>query len=195
MELLSAALPNIMFAAGIIAIAIGLGIELKLVPIGSQVGRGGRIGAMTFGILLVSISVFLYIQEKRATTASTPTPIPPVVQPTQPSAVQDVTSQPIGVPVASTAPPISPPTMPAAAPGIAVPDVRGMRLKDAEAQFRALGLQIDVYPGSCADLGIPDTAVQNEKKDAVACQSPAPGTPVAAGTAIKIVLTDSKHKK
>ncbi|MBE7553728.1 MAG: hypothetical protein HS126_21895 [Anaerolineales bacterium] len=49
MDFLGGALPNIMFIVGIIAIGIGLGIELKVVEIKSEISKGGRLVAFSGG--------------------------------------------------------------------------------------------------------------------------------------------------
>lgn len=210
MELFSAALPNIMFVAGIVAIAIGLGIELKVVPVGNQVGRGGRIGAMTVGVLLVIVSVVLYVQPQGSTTASSPTATAAAVAAIQPSAapvqqgiVAQATAAPeqptaaatattAAEPTATAAPPTTVP--PTAVPGVAVPDTRGKGLKDADKQLLQLGLKLERHDGSCADLQVSDDQVRNGKKDTIACQQPPAGAEVAPGTVIKVVLTDQKRK-
>jgi hypothetical protein len=52
MDFLGGALPNVMFIIGILAIGLGLGIELKLVPLNKEIDRTGRIGAMVVGTVL-----------------------------------------------------------------------------------------------------------------------------------------------
>lgn len=212
MEILSAALPNIMFVAGIIAVAIGLGIELKIVPIGNQVGRAGRIGAMTFGILLIIVSVFLYIRPPEATTASSPTAQPaaaaPTVaaqqaaiapQPTQAAAILEpsatVALLATDIPPAPTDTPPSPTLAPTEPPKVNVPDVRGRSAKDASQQLDKLDLRFELHNGSCADLQVSDDQVRGGKKDAIACQSPAAGADVVAGTVIRVVLVNQDRKK
>ncbi len=205
MEILSAALPNIMFVAGIIAVAIGLGIELKLVPVGNQIGRGGRIGAMTVGILLVIVSVFLYLQPKEGTTAAAPTAQPAVQQaaiapqPTIAAAIAPpsttasllATDMP-SVPAPTDVPPTPAPTE---QPQVEVPDVRGRNQKDSTRQLDTLGLRFELVDGTCADIQVSDDQVRGGKKDTIACQSPAPGTQVIAGTVIKVVLVNQDRKK
>ena len=43
MEFLGGALPNVMFIIGILAIGLGLGIELKLVALNKEIDKTGRI--------------------------------------------------------------------------------------------------------------------------------------------------------
>jgi beta-lactam-binding protein with PASTA domain len=202
-EILSAALPNIMFVAGIIAVAIGLGIELKVVPIGNQVGRAGRIGAMTFGILLIVVSVFLYIRPPEATTASSPTAQPTATAPTvagqqavamlEPSATASLLATDI-----PPAPTDIPPTLtpaPTELPKVNVPDLRGRNAKDASQQLDKLDLQFELHDGSCADIQVSDDQVRSGKKGTIACQSPAAGADVVAGTVIRVVLVNQDRKK
>src|SRR4051812_24210460 len=61
MEFLGGALPNVMFIIGIVAIGLGLGIELKLVALNKEIDKSGRIGAIVVGVLLVAASLFLYL--------------------------------------------------------------------------------------------------------------------------------------
>jgi hypothetical protein len=70
MELFNSALPNVIFFVGISALSIGLGIELKIVPVANQVSRSGRIGAMVVGTLLICVSIGLYVRESTQATAS-----------------------------------------------------------------------------------------------------------------------------
>lgn len=43
MEFLGGALPNVMFIIGILAIGLGLGIELKLVALNKEITRPGEL--------------------------------------------------------------------------------------------------------------------------------------------------------
>src|SRR5438876_8989140 len=61
MDLLGAALPNVMFIVGILAIGLGLGIELKIVSLNKEIDKTGRIGAFVVGIALISVSVLMYL--------------------------------------------------------------------------------------------------------------------------------------
>jgi hypothetical protein len=70
MELFNSALPNVIFFVGIAALSIGLGIELKIVPVANQVSRSGRIGAMVVGAVLICVSIGLYLRESTQATAS-----------------------------------------------------------------------------------------------------------------------------
>jgi hypothetical protein len=61
MEFLGGALPNVMFIIGILAIGLGLGIELKLVALNKEIDKTGRIGAIVVGALLVAASLYIYL--------------------------------------------------------------------------------------------------------------------------------------
>jgi len=61
MDFLGGALPNVMFIIGILAIGLGLGIELKLVPLNKEIDKTGRIGAMVVGAILVVGSLYIYL--------------------------------------------------------------------------------------------------------------------------------------
>src|SRR6266542_3192366 len=61
MDFLGGALPNVMFIVGMLAIGLGLGIELKLVPLNKEIDKTGRIGAMIVGAILVAGSLYIYL--------------------------------------------------------------------------------------------------------------------------------------
>src|SRR5215204_757477 len=90
MEFLGGALPNVMFIIGIVAIGLGLGIELKLVALNKEIDKTGRIGAIVVGVLLVAASLFLYLnpgitnrnQTSNATANTALVPAPAVSEPT-----------------------------------------------------------------------------------------------------------------
>jgi hypothetical protein len=69
MNFLGGALPNVMFIIGVLAIGLGLGIELKLVPLNKEIDKTGRIGAIVVGTLLVAVSLYIYLNP--ALTAQT----------------------------------------------------------------------------------------------------------------------------
>lgn len=191
MEILSASLPNVMFIVGIVAISIGLGIELKVVPVGNKVGRSGRIGAITVGIMLVIVSVVLYIRPSQTAASSVPTAsvlvastaVPanaaPVLQPTV-AAPPDPTAQST---VAVAAP------TPAAPVGVSVPDLTGKKIKDVQDQLGSIGLVFGTKKGSCAELGVPASSSGKGPKDRILCQKPAPGSVVPPGTTVDYAST------
>ena len=61
MNFLGGSLPNIMFIIGMLSMGLGLGIELKLVPLSKEIDRTGRIGAMVVGAILVAGSLYIYL--------------------------------------------------------------------------------------------------------------------------------------
>ncbi|MFL5806994.1 MAG: PASTA domain-containing protein [Roseiflexaceae bacterium] len=61
MDLLGAALPNIMFIIGILAVGLGLGIELKVVSLNKEIDKKGRFGAFVIGLVLIGASVTIYL--------------------------------------------------------------------------------------------------------------------------------------
>src|SRR3954463_13577003 len=61
MNFLGGTLPNVMFIIGVLAIGLGLGIELKLVPLNKEIDKTGRIGAMVVGAILVAASLYIYL--------------------------------------------------------------------------------------------------------------------------------------
>ncbi len=61
MDFLGGALPNVMFIVGMLAVGLGLGIELKLVPLNKEIDKTGRIGAMIVGAILVAGSLYIYL--------------------------------------------------------------------------------------------------------------------------------------
>jgi hypothetical protein len=82
MDFVGGALPNVMFIAGLIAIGIGLGIEFKIVEIKGELSKGGRVGAVGIGAVLVMISIYLYTRPPQTTIA------PAIAPRAQPSVVQ-----------------------------------------------------------------------------------------------------------
>lgn len=125
---------HIIFIVGIIAISIGLGIELKLVPVSNQVSRSGRIGAMALGTVLVFVSIGIYLRESSqaaAVTSATPQPALATNIPAQaniagvstpvPSALAELATAvpllPTDIPpTATTLPPTLTPALPTATP-------------------------------------------------------------------------------
>lgn len=121
MNFITGALPNIMFIAGIIAIGLALGIELKIVEIKGELSKGGRLGAFGVGVVLIAASVFLYTRPESIANAPD---APPAAQPiaaqqqniaasAAPTAPLAASPLPTAAPAASTkptAPPTAPPT-------------------------------------------------------------------------------------
>ena len=130
MNFLGGSLPNIMFIIGILAIGLGLGIELKLVPLSKEIDRTGRIGAMVVGAILVAGSLYIYLNPA-LTSANQPTPatangaLAPVhaapaanAQPiaSAPTAVSPAVPTAANLPVAAPVPNEAPNVVPSVAP-------------------------------------------------------------------------------
>src|SRR3954447_26220838 len=101
MDLLGAALPNVMFIVGILAIGLGLGIELKIVSLNKEIDKGGRIGAFVVGIMLIAVSVMMYLNpsianrgQAGATAVSAAQIVSASVPPTQAPALVATSSLP-----------------------------------------------------------------------------------------------------
>lgn len=129
MDFIGGALPNVMFVVGMIAIGIGLGVELKIIEIKAELSKNGRIGAFAVGAALIGTSIFLYNRPPQTGSAPAqpvaqanvaavlagqqativpPAALSPTVASAQPAAA------PTSIPVAPTAP--APTSVPAAAP-------------------------------------------------------------------------------
>jgi hypothetical protein len=197
MNLLGGALPNVMFIIGILAIGLGLGIELKLVPLNKEIDKTGRIGAMVVGAILVAGSLFIYLNPA-LTSPNTPTmasgvlssvqatPLtnaqliaaaPTVMPPTVPTAA----SLPAAAPVPGDVPTVVPPPP---IPQVTIPDLHGLSEKEAQDVLSKVGLQarkVDHCTGS--DQGDPKA-----KKNRVQCQNPAASAAVPLGTTIEYVM-------
>src|SRR5215207_7700523 len=76
MEFLGGALPNVMFIIGVVAIGLGLGIELKLVALNKEIDKTGRIGAIVVGVLLVATSLFIYLNPALTSRSQASSAIP-----------------------------------------------------------------------------------------------------------------------
>jgi hypothetical protein len=102
MDFLGGALPNVMFIIGMLAIGLGLGIELKLVPLNKEIDKTGRIGAIIIGALLVAGSLYIYLNPSlsnhRQTSPTTANGAPGSVQSTLPATVRPAAEAPTVVP-------------------------------------------------------------------------------------------------
>ena len=199
MNLLGGALPNLMFLIGILAIGLGLGIELKLVPLNKEIDKTGRIGAMVVGAILVAGSLFIYLnpsltnpnqtapttangalmlaQATPSTNAQLTAAAPTVMPPTVPTAA----SLPAAAPVPNDMPTVVPPPP---IPQVTIPDLHGLSEKEAQDVLSKVGLQarkVDHCTGS--DQGDPKA-----KKNRVQCQNPAASAAVPLGTTIEYVM-------
>ena len=199
MSLLGGALPNVMFLIGVLAIGLGLGIELKLVSLNKEIDKTGRIGALVVGAALVAASLYIYlnpaltspnqpapatvngvlapVQATPSTNAQLIAATPTVMPPTVPSAV----SLPATAPVPSDVPIVVPLTP---IPALTVPDLHGLSEKEAQDVLSKVGLEarkVDQCTGS--DQGDPKA-----KKNRIHCQNPAANVAVPLGTTIEYVM-------
>jgi len=122
MEFLGGALPNVMFIIGILAIGLGLGIELKLVALNKEIDKTGRIGAILVGSLLVAASLFIYLNpgltnRNQATSAAANAALAATSANSAPAPL-GATAAPA---VAAIAAPLEAPTAPAAPTAIVAP--------------------------------------------------------------------------
>jgi hypothetical protein len=205
MNFLNGTLPNVMFLVGVLAVGLGLGIELKLVPLNKEVGRFGRIGAFMFGILLIGASLALYLNpsltNSSQATLSASMGAAPAEQAASSAApaAQTIVEQPAGVagaqvtalpqPAAAAAPTDAPAVQAqavAAPRDVTVPDLHGLDDKGAQRALSDAGLAAQ-KAASCsgADEGSPKA-----KKNRVMCQNPAAGQAVAPGAIVEYALAE-----
>jgi len=204
MEFLGGALPNVMFIIGILAIGLGLGIELKLVALNKEIDKTGRIGAIIIGVLLVAASLFIYLNpgltnrnqssSAPATANNTPAQLAPTAAPAVAAiaapaeaptalAVLIATLVPTDMPTATPVPAAVPPTV-MAAPMVKVPDLHDQDDKSAQRKLKDAGLtakKVDTCNGA-------DQGERNVKKGRVQCQNPAAGSDVPLGTTVEYVI-------
>lgn len=188
MDLLGAALPNLMFLVGILAIGLGLGIELKIVSLNKQIDKTGRIGAIVVGIMLIGASVLMYANPAligRGQPAPSATPVSPlqaalVAAPTSDAPdASPAPAEPTPGATAESAPPAA--TM---ALGAATPNLHGKSEREAQDALIAAGLK----PQRADACTGPDTADPKPKKGRVMCQNPPAGQVVAPGSSVVYVL-------
>src|SRR5262245_60602460 len=200
MDFLGGALPNVMFIVGMLAIGLGLGIELKLVPLKKEIDRTGRIGAIVVGAVLVAGSVYFYLNpgpSNRTQTASgaaspgaatavtapvaaslpTAAPMPTAPAETTQSAVAQPTSAATETPVPTVAPPTQ-------VPQVVVPDLHGLSEDKAKDKLQQAHLQAK----KAAQCNGSDQGDPKPKKRSVQCQNPAAGTAVPPDTVVEYVL-------
>lgn len=205
MEFLGGALPNVMFIIGILAIGLGLGIELKLVALNKEIDKTGRIGAIVVGALLIAASLFMYLNpaltnRNQASSAaanaalvstsvsSTPaqlasTAAPAVVAIAAPPEAPTATVVPTDAPTAAPAPSPVPATA-TAVPMVKVPDLHDLGEKEAQEKLTVAGLKfikVDTCNGS-------DQGDSKGKKNRVQCQNPAAEAEVPLGTSVEFVI-------
>lgn len=196
MDLLGAALPNIMFIVGILAVGLGLGIELKVVSLNKEIDKRGRVGAFVAGIVLIAVSVMMYLNpsladrtqetsvgaqqavaaqvpNQTAATAAPPTEAPAPIQ----AAVTAAT--PTAAPIATLTPV---PT--ATVITVLVPDLRDKDDKAARDALTKAGLK----PQKAETCTRADAVDPKAKKGRVQCQNPSAGQAVAPGSTVEYVL-------
>jgi hypothetical protein len=195
MNLLGSALPNVMFIIGILAIGLGLGIELKLVSLNKEIDKTGRIGAIVVGAVLVAGSLYIYLNpaltnpNQTAPTTANGALAPVLVAP--PTNAQLGAEAPTAVPSAAASATPAPTATPilTAVPAnqiaqVTIPDLHGLSEKEAQDVLRNVGLQarkVDQCTGS--DQGNPKA-----KKNRIQCQNPAANAAVPLGTTVEYVL-------
>jgi hypothetical protein len=105
MDFITAALPNLMFIAGLIAVGIGLGLEFKIVEIKGELNKTSRLGAIAVGSVLMLVSIYLYTRPPQAAPlAATAAGAPPAAAQANAAAIP-------APPTATSAPPTAmPPT-------------------------------------------------------------------------------------
>jgi len=207
MEFLGGALPNVMFIIGILAIGLGLGIELKLVALNKEIDKTGRIGAIVVGALLIAASLFLYLnpaltnrnQVSSATANAALAPAPATSAPAQlataapaaaaiavpAEAAPTALAAPTDAPTASPIPTAVPPTA-TAVPSVLVPELHDLDDKAAQRKLNDAGLT----PKKAEKCSGSDQGDPKARKGRVLCQNPAPDQPVAPGSTVEYVLAD-----
>jgi len=208
MEFLGGALPNVMFIIGILAIGLGLGIELKLVALNKEIDKTGRVGAIIIGALLIAASLFLYLNpaltnRNPVSSATANAALPPAAANSTPAQLAstavpavDTITAPLEAPTALVAPtaivaPTDLPPTPTPAPPTAttvpivkVPDLHDLGEKDAQNKLKAAGLnfsKVDQCNGT-------DRGDSRTKKQRIQCQNPAADAEVLPGTTVEYVI-------
>ena len=210
MDFLGGALPNVMFIIGILAIGLGLGIELKLVPLNKEIDRTGRIGAMVVGTILVASSMVIYLNPSLtnrsqatpttansalapvaatalpsavATPASLPTetPVPTDMPTVEPTVVPSVVPSATPAPTATQTPTTAPPTQ---VPNVTVPDVLNLSEKEAQDMLNTAGLQAS----KVKQCNGQDQSDSKTRKNHILCQNPPANVAVPYGTTVEYVL-------
>jgi hypothetical protein len=211
MDFLGGALPNIMFIIGILAIGLGLGIELKLVALNKEIDKTGRIGAIVVGALLGAASLFIYLNpaltnRNQASSATVTAALAPAAANSAPvqlaataaPAVAAIAAPPeaptaLAAPTATIVPTDAPTAIPAssavpptttAMPMIKVPDLRGLDDKGAQRKLEDAGLT----PKKTEKCSAADQGELKAKKGRVQCQNPAANQSVAPGSMVEYVL-------
>ena len=177
MDFIGGALPNVMLITGLIAIGIGLGIEFKIVEVKGDLSRTSRIGAILVGMFLIGSSVYLYTRPSQTAASDTNAPAPTA-----------------GAAAPAPAPdPTAAPSAPTAAAEVTVPDIRGKNTKDALKTLADAGLRLGDPQTDCAALQATPSD-RKLKKDAIACQAPAPNSRAPLQSAVTYVLAEEHNK-
>jgi PASTA domain-containing protein len=195
MEFLGGALPNVMFIIGILAIGLGLGIELKLVALNKEIDRIGRIGAIVVGVLLVAASLFIYLnpaltnrnQATSATANAALASAPANSAPAQLAATAAPAVAAVAVPLEAATATLVPTAVPPLAtviPSVLVPDLHGLDDKGAQRKLNDAGL-VPKKTEKCSGI---DHGEQNTRKGRVQCQNPAANQPATPGSTVEYVL-------
>jgi hypothetical protein len=192
MNIVGAALPNVMFIVGILAIGLGLGIELKVVSLNKEIDKTGRIGAFIIGVALIGASVIIYLNPSIASQAAPADTGVGAAQvggaAPQPAAQAPVASQ--ASTTQSTVPTQAPTHAQAVAPAqpatrnTRVPQLHGLSDKDAQDLLKHSGL----LPRRAERCSGPDQADAKAKKNRVMCQNPPVGQEIASGAVVEYVL-------
>ena len=217
MDFLGGALPNVMFIIGILAIGLGLGIELKLVPLNKEIDKTGRIGAMIVGALLVGGSLYIYLNPSlnnrnqpnptTANAAQAPIVTAPANNPqaVAPAALSSTAPTAANLPAAALAPSAAPaiaaspaasatpaPTataIPTAAPATKVASVSVPDLHGLGEKEALAMLSTAGLRGSKVDhCSGSDQGDSKAKKHQIQCQNPAAKAAVPRGTTVEYVL-------
>ena len=201
MEFLGGALPNVMFIIGILAIGLGLGIELKLVALNKEIDKTGRVGAIIIGVLLIAASLFLYLNpaltnRNQASSATANAALAPAsasstsaqLVATAAPAVAAIATPPeapaaLVAPAATVVPTDLPPPA-TAVPTAKVPDLHDSDEKDAQDKLTAAGLKFSKVD-QCSGT---DKGDSKAKKHRVQCQNPVAGADVPLGTTVEYVI-------
>jgi hypothetical protein len=193
MEFLGGALPNVMFIIGILAIGLGLGIELKLVALNKEIDKTGRIGAIVVGALLVATSLFMYLNPALTNRDQASSAIPTTALAPAPansaSASLVATAAPVvaaiaAPPEAPTATPVPTPPAATAVPMVKVPSLGGLDEKSAVSKLTVAGLKF-IKVDECNGT---DKGDSEPKKRRVQCQNPAADVEVPLGTTVEYVI-------
>jgi hypothetical protein len=165
MNFLGGSLPNVMFIIGVLAIGLGLGIELKLVPLSKEIDKTGRIGAMVVGAILVAGSLYIYLNPS-LTNQNQATPTPASVA--QAAVVTAPTNNAQAVAVAPTVVSPAAPTaasLPTETPApSAAPTATASPVATATPAPTATALPTAVPPPQIPDVMIPDLHDLSEKE-------------------------------